>query len=146
MMMWPVMNLVLVNLLIAIMNDSYTDVKDHSKLEWMIEMLNLAKEYRSPSRLNALLLFYDVFSFVSRKREIDARLSKLVGEEPKHLFGWIEQNRFTFKKFLNRDIPPVPAKEQQDAIDALLKEKIGRPRQGKQSRRGAASPFEFVRP
>jgi hypothetical protein len=46
MMMWPVMNLVLVNLLIAIMNDSYTDVKDHSKLEWMIEMLNLAKEYR----------------------------------------------------------------------------------------------------
>ena len=77
---------------------------------------------RSPSRLNALLLFYDVFSFVSRKREIDARLSKLVGEEPKHLFGWIEQNRFTFKKFLNRDIPPVPAKEQQDAIDALLKE------------------------
>jgi len=77
---------------------------------------------RSPSRLNALLLFYDVFSFVSRKREIDARLSKLVGEEPKHLFGWIEQNRFTFKKFLNRDIPPVPAKEQQDAIDDLLKE------------------------
>ena len=76
---------------------------------------------RSPSRLNALLLFYDVFSFVSRKREIDARLSKLVGEEAKDVFGWIEQNRFKFKKFLNRDIPPVPAKEQQDAIDALLK-------------------------
>ena len=44
------MNLVLVNLLIAIMNDTFVDVKDHSKLEWMIEMHNLAKEYRCESR------------------------------------------------------------------------------------------------
>jgi hypothetical protein len=48
--MWPVMNLVLVNLLIAIMNDTFVDVKDHSKLEWMIEMHNLAKEYRCESK------------------------------------------------------------------------------------------------
>lgn len=34
----------LVTLLIAIMTDTYMDVKDQSKLEWMIEMFYIAKE------------------------------------------------------------------------------------------------------
>ena len=119
--MWPVMNLMLVNLLIAIMNDTYAEVKRHSKLEWMVEMMQLAKEYRSPSRLNALMLLYDIASFLFRKDDIDQRLAKLVGgQKPKTFFAWIEDCRFKFKKFQCRDIPSIAVADQQRSVEALI--------------------------
>ena len=134
--MWPVMNLMLVNLLIAIMNDTYAEVKNHSKLEWMVAMLHLAKEYRSPSRLNAVMLVYDIMMFIARKSEIDARLSKLVGDQkPKTLWAWVDDCRFKFKKFQCGDIPSVAVSDQRKALELLLLEleeeeaiALGRPR------------------
>ena len=119
--MFPVMNLMLANLLIAMMNDTYAEVKENSKLEWMVAMLHLAKEYRSPSRLNAVMLLYDIASFIVRRDEINSRLSKLVGGHvPTTWLEWIEDVRFKFKKFQCRDIPSVPVTEQQQLVDTLL--------------------------
>ena len=101
-MMWPVMNLMLVNLLIAIMNDSYSDVKQHSKLEWMIKMFHMAKEYRSMSRLNVLSLLYDVTIFCWNKTEIDSRFKKLIGPRMPGLANYMEDFRIKFKKFQAR--------------------------------------------
>jgi hypothetical protein len=121
--MWPVMNLMLVNLLIAIMNDSYSDVKQHSKLEWMIKMFHMAKEYRSTSRLNVVLLTYDVSVFWWTKKEIDSRLKKLIGQRMPGLRSYIEDVRIKFKKFQCRDLPAVDIAEQkhkyEEAIELL---------------------------
>ena len=46
-------------------------------------LVRVIQEYRSPSRLNAVMLFYDVLMFVVRKSEIDARLAMLVGGWPR---------------------------------------------------------------
>ncbi|KAJ1474457.1 hypothetical protein T484DRAFT_1832269 [Baffinella frigidus] len=71
------MNLMLVNLLIALMNDTYVAVKDQSRLEWMIEMFQIAKEYRSPSRLNVIMLLKDVIIFIMNHKDISARMRQL---------------------------------------------------------------------
>jgi hypothetical protein len=118
------------------MNDTYAEVKNHSKLEWMVAMLHLAKEYRSPSRLNAVMLIYDIMMFIARKAEIDARLSKLVGDQkPKTFWAWVDDCRFKFKKFQCGDIPSVAVNDQRKALELLLLEleeeesiALGRPR------------------
>jgi hypothetical protein len=137
MLMWPIMNLMLVNLLIAIMNDTYADVKHHSKLEWMVEMLHLAKEYRSASRLNVMMLFYDIVMFMIRKKEIDARLANLSlyghptksegrlsskGHTSQTIGTWIDDCRFKFKKWQHKDIPSQPVTDQRIEIEGLLQE------------------------
>eukprot|EP00961_Rhodomonas_salina_P088350 1188185-Rhodomonas_salina.1 len=96
---------------VAIMNDTYSEVKEQSKLQWMVpnsatsyapptksplppyapptksplppyetpskyplvQMFYIAKEYRSPSRLNLALLIVDVVYFVRYKENINRR-------------------------------------------------------------------------
>ncbi len=141
MIMWPIMNLMLVNLLNAIMNDTYADVKHHSELEWMVEMLHLAKEYRSASRLNVIMLIYDMAMFMIRKKEIDARLASLslyglpTKSEGRYtqrsssevhasqtMWTWIDDCRFKFQKWQHKDIPSQPLTEQRIEIEGLLQE------------------------
>jgi len=118
--MWPIMNLMMVNLLIAMMNSTYTEVKEQAKLEWMIEMLHIAKEYRSPSRLNVVMFLWDILSFMWRKTEVDARMKKLVETPGVGLLGWYEDNRFKFKKFQCGDLPAIEITEEIKDLRKLL--------------------------
>jgi hypothetical protein len=118
--MWPVMNLMLVNLLIAIMNDSYSFVKQQSKLEWMIKMFNMAKEYRSPSRLNVVMLTYDFIVYLWTKKDVDSRLNKLIGQRIPGWTSYFEDLRVKFRKFQCRDLPAVDIAEQKKKIEAAI--------------------------
>ena len=142
--MWPTMNLMLVNLLIAMMNDTvrpfppwpssthsargrggggracgdltpsftqYTEVKEQAKLEWMIEMFHIAKEYRSPSRLNILLLVWDMVTFLYNRAEVETRMKKLIEKPGIGFFGWWDDIRFKFRKFQYGDLPAVDVTE-----------------------------------
>eukprot|EP00961_Rhodomonas_salina_P260760 3523741-Rhodomonas_salina.2 len=110
--MFPVMNLMLVNLLIAIMNDTYTDVKGRSKLQWMLQMYHVSKEYRSSARLNLATLLWDVLQFGLRKSEVDSRCEKLRSPQP-GLRGWFQDLRFKYKRFQTRDLPALDKKSVQ---------------------------------
>jgi len=77
---WLIMNVMMVNLLVAMMSDTYAQVKNHSRLEWMIEMLHTARRYRSPSRLNVLLLLRDACNFVMQRRHIKRIMSDYMSE------------------------------------------------------------------
>jgi len=114
--MWPVMNMMLINLLIAMMNDTYTEVKDKSKLQWMVEMFHIAKENRSPSRINAILLVYDLLMFTWTKDEVDARMKTLVGKSGSGSWRWVTETRFKFKKYQMRDLPNIELKEVQKEL------------------------------
>ncbi|EKX38881.1 hypothetical protein GUITHDRAFT_114987 [Guillardia theta CCMP2712] len=105
------------------MNDSYADVKENSKLEWMVEMYHMAKEYRTPSRLNVLLLLYDVLTFIVVKPDIDKRLKQLLGEQQNSLLRKAEDLLFKFKKFQQRDIPCVDLHEKQKELERVLARK-----------------------
>eukprot|EP00960_Hanusia_phi_P056837 763383-Hanusia_phi.AAC.1 len=107
------------------MNDSYADVKENSKLEWMVEMYHMAKEYRTPSRLNVLLLLYDVLIFLLLKRDIDKRLKQLLGEQQSSVLRKLEDLLFKFKKFQQRDIPCVDLQEKQKELEKVLVRKEG---------------------
>ena len=110
--MWPIMNLMMVNLLIAMMNSTYTEVKEQAKLEWMIEMFHIAKEYRSPSRLNVFMLVWDILLFIWPRKEINTRMKKLLETPGVGLFGWYEDTRFKFKKFQCGDLPAIEITDQ----------------------------------
>jgi len=118
--MWPTMNLMLVNLLIALMNDTYVTVKDQSRLEWMIEMFHIAKEYRSPSRLNVIMLLNDVVIFIMKRKEINARMRQLQETPGVGIFGWYEYLRFKFRKFQSGDLPALGEKERLRYLTAEL--------------------------
>jgi hypothetical protein len=109
--LWPTMNLMLVNLLIALMNDTYVAVKDQSRLEWMIEMFQIAKEYRTPSRLNVLMLLNDVIRFVARYSEVKARMRQLQEKPTPGIFGYYVDLRFQFRKFQCNDLPQLEEAE-----------------------------------
>jgi len=88
------------------MNDTYVEVKTESELQWMIEMINIAKENRSPSRLNAFLLLIDICNFIWRKNEVDSRMQNLLTPDgSRSIFGWLWAIRFKFKKFHARELP-----------------------------------------
>ena len=74
--MWPVMNVMMVNLLVAIMSDTYAEVKSNSRLEWMIEMLHTARRYRAPSRLNVLFVLHDTVMFFLQRKHINKIMSE----------------------------------------------------------------------
>jgi hypothetical protein len=118
--LWPVMNLMLVNLLIAIMNDSYSFVKQQSKLEWMIKMFNMAKEYRSPSRLNVVMLTHDFIVYLWTKKDVDSRLNKLIGQRMPGWKNYLEDLRIKFRKFQCRDLPAVDIAQQKKKIEAAI--------------------------
>ena len=128
--MWPIMNVMMVNLLVAMMSDTYAQVKNHSRLEWMIEMLHTARRYRSPSRLNVVLLLRDMCNFLVQRRHINRIMSEYMSEGHEgipHLSvhrdvaaplrGWRETRLFLrqywkdlcfkFYKFECRDLPRV---------------------------------------
>lgn len=136
--MWPVMNLMLVNLLIAIMNDTYMEVKDQSRLQWMIQMYYIAKEYRSPSRLNVIMLIADVVNFLRNIDEVDRRTKKLLAKQSTDFStrGYLEGLRFKFRKFQSRDMPAFEKAEIQRELQKRIQELEEREGQGT-GRRGS---------
>ena len=89
----------------------YTEVKEQAKLEWMIEMFHIAKEYRSPSRLNILLLVWDMVTFLYNRAEVETRMKKLIEKPGIGFFGWWDDIRFKFRKFQYGDLPAVDVTE-----------------------------------
>jgi hypothetical protein len=89
----------------------YTEVKEQAKLEWMIEMFHIAKEYRSPSRLNILLLVWDMITFLYNRTEVETRMKKLIEKPGIGFFGWWDDIRFKFRKFQYGDLPAVDVTE-----------------------------------
>lgn len=118
--MWPVMNLMLVNLLIAIMNDSYAVIKHNSRLEWMIRMFKLAKDYRSASRLNAFLMLWDVVNFFRQKRMVDVRLKQLIGTCQPGIANYIEDLRVKFRRFQCLDLPAADIAEHMRQVEEAI--------------------------
>jgi len=108
------------NLLIAMMNDTYVEVKDQAKLQWMVQMFHIAQEYRSPSRLNVVLLIADIFTFIERKDEADERLKHPEDKPKLSLQDFIQDIRIKFKKFAAGELPGLHASRVESELETYL--------------------------
>jgi len=105
MMLCIMMNLVLVNLLIAMMSNTYQNIKSKSERQWMIDLYQLIKEASRfaltvPAPFNLLWIVNELIVFVwhLRDRKIKALFEKLYG---KHI-SW----RLKLRHFVERNMAP----------------------------------------
>jgi len=73
-------NILLVNLLIAMMADTYSSIRDNSDKQWKFSRYILVNEYRGstlcPPPLNLLLLCYRIYQFVQIQRQTEGLMRR----------------------------------------------------------------------
>lgn len=118
MMLWVMMNLVLVNLLIAMMSNTYQAIERKSERQWMIDLYQLVKEASRfaltvPAPFNLLWIMNEIWFFVQHLNE--GKLDRLYGERT----SW----RLKLRLHISRNMSTQRMLEERDCVSQEEKER-----------------------